>query len=58
MDISKSFRRGDIVQLSSSDQRMVIDEIEEGVDVVVCKWYEGHQRQVRRFCADALRHVQ
>jgi hypothetical protein len=26
--------------------------------VLVCKWYEGRERQVKRFFVDGLHHVQ
>jgi uncharacterized protein YodC (DUF2158 family) len=56
---SVSFRRGDVVQLNSGGPRMVVDAIEdEAGSVLVCKWYEGHERYVRRFFVDGLHHVQ
>ena len=59
MGSSVSFRRGDLVQLNSGGQRMMVDEVEdEAGSVLVCKWYEGHERHVRRFYVDALHHVQ
>ena len=56
---SMSFRRGDLVQLNSGGQQMMVEEIEdEAGSVLVCKWYEGRERHVRRFYVDALHHVQ
>lgn len=56
---SVSFQRGDLVQLNSGGPRMVVDEVEnEAGSVLVCKWYEGRERQVKRFFVDGLHHVQ
>jgi uncharacterized protein YodC (DUF2158 family) len=53
------FRRGDVVELNSGGPRMIVDEIEDDAgSVLVCKWYEGREKQVRRFFVDGLRHAQ
>lgn len=53
-----SFRRGDLVQLNSGGQTMIVEEVEDNAgSVLVCKWYEGRERHVRRFFVDGLRHA-
>ncbi len=59
MGSSVSFRRGDIVQLNSSDRRMMVEEVEDDAGTILrCKWYEEGTRRVDRFFSGALHHYQ
>lgn len=54
-----SFRRGDIVQLNSGEQRMVVEEVEdESGDRVRCRWYEDRRRREGVFFSEGLHHYQ
>lgn len=56
MNGAGSFRRGDLVQLNSGGQKMVVEDVEDKAgSVLVCKWYEGRERHVKRFFVDGLR---
>lgn len=54
-----SFRRGDIVQLNSGGQRMVVEEVEdERGERVRCRWYEDRRKREGIFYSEGLHHYQ